>query len=330
MVAGLAGFDDTLVQRLEPRHSAWLGSIGVGSALGALLVGAACGYVGYLLLGSPAAGAAALLAGALFFFNILRLANAGGGAAPSQPFESWKLRPWWPFTVWLVGLVLAQPLVTFVLRGHVDEVIAENRYAIRAVHRATVMGEIDRELAAVDAQLAAIQGGRDEVTDEPAPSATQVPSQRRERLETRRHQLEEARSHAISVVLPGYEAHLDRSGFLADRFRAVWTWPVRAGLLTLAISLLIAAGPLLRWPARSAMYAYQQLRWEQDREIIESSYEASLAERTRLLAAYGGSFTGIRCYFADPPYNTKFLPFGEAASRMKWEELLARLPKGSK
>lgn len=332
-LAGLAGYDTALVARLEPLHAAWFSLIGAGCLVGSLLVGGACGYGALLLFASRALAGAAFVLGGLFFLNVLRLANAGGGAAAaSRPFESWQLRPWWPLAVWLAGLVLAQPIVTYVLRDRVDAVIAGNRYAIIAVHRETVLGEFERRIQSAIAQRESIEQAITRLKRSGAPAVPrEIEALQRNRAEAE-IQLDRAvaaRDRALKVELPAYEAHIGRSGFLANRFRATWTQPERALLLTLVFSVLIASGAILRWPARAAMYAYQRLRWELDRAIVDAAYRANLKRRKRVLGLRPG-FRGIRTYYEDPPYNTVFLPFGRAATTLSWEKALQRVDQSNR
>jgi len=320
---GLAGFDRAVVRELPAKHAAWMYGLAVAGLLGVLLVAAAGAYEMGLLFERRAGYIVGMVFTLLLALNMLRLLNAGLGATASLPFAVWRPKFVAVVLSWCVAALLAQPLVTWVLRDSVDAVIAVKRDAVVTLYREQLRDSLDAEARALTGRIEAIDA---RVAAMEASGIGHVAALRQERvtLVARQTALEDRRRHAEAVDLPAFAASVRRAGFVADRFRAAWQMPASAIALTMLFATLITLGGVLRWPAREAVRAYEAERHRRERALIERVYAES---RTRCERLYSGfaTFQGLPEWYEDPPFNTQPKALYPVATPIEWEALLDRL-----
>lgn len=320
---GLAGFDRTVVRELRAEHAAWIYGLAAAGLLGVVLVGIAGAYEFGLLFERRAGYVLGLILTLLFALNMLRLLNAGLGATAGLPFAVWRPKIVAIVLSWLVAALLAQPLVTLVLRDQVDVVIAVKRDAVVTLHREQRMVALDKEARMLDERSARLD---EKIASMEASGIGYVAPLKVERaeLDARLFALGERRRRAEAVDLPAFAASVQRAGFVADRIRAAWQRPAVAIALTVLFATLITLGGLLRWPARAAVRAYEEVRHRRERALIERAYAENKERCGRLFSRYG-TFEGIKEWYEDPPYNTQPATQGPAPTAIEWEQLMERL-----
>jgi hypothetical protein len=320
---GLAGFDRAVVRELRAEHVAWMYGLAAAGLLGVVLIGISGAYELGLLFERRAGYALGLALTLLFALNMLRLLNAGLGATAGLPFAVWRPKIVAVVLSWIVAALLAQPLVTLVLREQVDVVIAVRRDTVVTLHREQLLGAFDREARTLDERAARLD---EKIASMEASGIGYVAPLKVERteLEARRVALEAQRGRAEAVELPAFAASVQRSGFVADRIRAAWQMPAVAIALTVLFATLVTLGGLLRWPARAAVRAYEEVRHRRERALIEHAYAKNKERCGRLFSRYG-TFEGIKEWYEDPPYNTQPATQGPAPTAIEWEQLMERL-----
>jgi hypothetical protein len=320
---GLVGFDRTVVRELRAEHAAWMYGLAAAGLLGVVLVAIAGAYELGLLFERRAGYALGLAFTLLFALNMLRLLNAGLGATAGLPFAVWRPKLVAVVLSWFVAALLAQPLVTLVMRDMVNAVIAVRRDAVVTLHREQLLGALAEEARTLDERIARLEG---RIASMEASGIGYVAPLKVERaeLEARLVALEERRRRAEKVELPAFAASVQRAGFVADRIRAAWQSPWAASGLTILFATLITLGGVLRWPARAAVRAYEEVRHRRERALIERAYAENKARCGRLFGRYA-TFEAIKEWYEDPPYNTQPATQGPAPTSIEWEQLMERL-----
>jgi hypothetical protein len=161
-VLSFVGYDPAIVLRLKQSDARFF--VG-GSAIALLatgLVSTSAGYGTALTLGVAAAPLVAL-AVAFFFLNLLRLHHAGSGYPLHKPIEDidrWRPAGAAVVVLFVLGLFLTHPLVLWVLRPIIDDVLAARAAEAAAVRAGlgvdaapVVVGLIARTRAAWDEAL---------------------------------------------------------------------------------------------------------------------------------------------------------------------------------
>lgn len=320
---GLAGFDRTVVQTLRAEHAAWIHGLAAAGLLGVILVALAGAYELGLLFERRAGYILGLVLTLLLALNMLRLLNAGLGATAGLPFAVWRPKILAVVLSWMVATLLAQPLVTFVLRDKVDAVIAIRRDAVVTLHREHLMGSLDTEARRLTEKIARASAKIESMEASGIGYIAGIEAERAG-LEARLAAIEERRRRAEDVELPAFAASVRQAGFVADRVRAAWQYPIAASLLTALFATCITLGGILRWPAREAVRVYEAERHRREREFIERAYAESKQRCLQLFEGYA-TFQGIREWHEDPPYNTQPKPPIETVTPIEWEGLMERL-----
>ena len=312
-----------MVRELRADHAIWMYGLAAAGLLGAGLVAIAGGYEMGLLFERRAGYALGMALTLLLALNMLRLLNAGLGATAGLPFTLWRPKVVAVVLSWFVAALLAQPLVTLVLRDKVDPAIAARRDAVVTLHR----GQLLRNLEAEAQRLVEGVARTDErIQSMEASGIGFVAPLKMERVELLAQiaALEERRYRAETVELPAFAASVQRAGFVADRIRAAWQMPITAFGLSVLFATLIALGGLLRWPAREAVRAYEGVRHRRERALIEQAHAESRRQCQQLFERYA-TFQGITEWYEDPPYNTQPRTLIPAATPIEWERLMERL-----
>lgn len=129
------GYDPEIVDGLSAGHRRFFAAAAVASVVAALIVGLGTGYGGWLTLG-PVVAVVLGVAGFLFLVNLLRLHHAGSGYPLHLPIED--IGKWSPagtasVVLFLLGVLLAQPVAFLVLKPRLDAQVAHHIAEQRAV-----------------------------------------------------------------------------------------------------------------------------------------------------------------------------------------------------
>ena len=332
LAAGL-GYDPDRVAELSPRLRRALAVVALSSLPALVLLTAAAGYGAYLASDVVGLGVAVGLGGGLYLLNLLRVAVAGGGVGPQQPYAN--VTSFMPRTVPLVmlallGVFFAQPLILAGLAREQDPQVDELRRALVQLHTDAMLKPLVAERTRAEASL---QSARSRLT---AAQAT-LEARKRElaslggpgRLTVERavaedtRTVEAARAEVDRLVaalaahqdrearvstqdLEPYQRHLARSHFLLRRVQLTWEAPLRPLLATLAMVLLM----VLPWVTsatvgRTAARAYEAARWKMNRALIDTAYAEARRREAAALSQWP-TFEGPRLELhEDAPYNTR-------------------------
>lgn len=129
------GYDPEIVDGLSREDARFFHQAALASLLAALVVAVGTGYGGWLTLGALAAPALAI-AGALFLLNLLRMHHAGSGYPLHLPLEDiahWRPGATASLVLFLLGLLLAQPVAFLVRRPSLDAQVTAHFSEQRAV-----------------------------------------------------------------------------------------------------------------------------------------------------------------------------------------------------
>jgi hypothetical protein len=334
--ASWLGYDPSRVAELSPRLQRALFLVALASVPSVVLLTASAGYGAFLASDSAVLGGAVGLGAGLYLLNLLRVAVAGGGVGPQQPFG--VVTTWMPRTVPLVmlgllGVFFAQPLILAVLKGEQDASVEELRRSLTALHASAVLKAVAEEqgraeaaqheatqrlergkkaLEASEQDLASLpkgaQAGRRTAERAVAEHASALEALRTE-VERTTAALARAREHQARVQaqdLEPYQRSLAHSHFLLRRVQLTWDRPLRPLLLSVMMVLLM----VLPWLAsatvgRTVSRAYEAGRWKATRAVIEAAYAEARRLEAQALSRWP-SFTGLRLELhEDAPYNTK-------------------------
>ncbi len=140
-LASRLGYDPARVAELPPAQQRALGLAALAAvpAVGAL--GVSAGYGAFLASDTLAVAVPVGVAAGLYLFNLLRVAVAGGGVGPQQPYG--VITTFFPRTVPLVMLALlgwffAQPVLLGALKSEHDAEIAALRERLVRIHEQTM------------------------------------------------------------------------------------------------------------------------------------------------------------------------------------------------
>lgn len=365
-LAGLVGYDRTIVAGLAPAHAASLARQGALAMLPVLLV-AVSAAVGLRFAGSPAWMAAGLGAFMGFYMlALLRLSVAGGGAAPHQPEEralKWSPRLVPVFLFAFLGVFFAQPTFLLLRAPRLDPEIAQYRATLMSMHERAVLGpvrqhvgelkknvdavgaQLDRQQAQVDkaeqelravAAASSTAGDGREVEARVLGAALQDARRQRDRLEenhrwfaARLSEAEAEEQRLLSTEVTEYARHMAASQFLVRRIRLAWHAPLPAAGWTLA-NLLLFILPFLigRYVGIHALRAYEAERRLRMRDASKLAFDVFKEEMRTVLRAWD-SFDGQTIeMFTDPPFNTTPRFFaGRKLHRITRQELRRLLAK---
>jgi hypothetical protein len=335
-LAAALGYDPERVAELSPGQQRALALVALTSAPALGLFSGAAGYGLYLASDRVDLGVVGGVGAGLSLLNLLRLAVAGGGVGPQQPYA--RVTTWMPRTAPLVmlallGVFFAQPLILAASAPEQDPAIDELRRALVAAHADAVLRPLadlreggaraveaaQARLDAARAALAKRQQELDGLTEgEPAGRTTLERAVAEDRRAVTELTAEVARQVAALASLREREAaaqaqdlepfrrHLERSHFLLRRVQLTWERPLRPLLLSLAMVLLM----VLPWAAaatlgREAARAYEAARWASTRALIEAAYVESRRLEAAALSGWA-TFTGLRLELhEDAPYGTR-------------------------
>lgn len=335
LAAGL-GYDPDRVAELPARLRRALAVVAGASLPAVVLMSASAGYGAFLVSNRVGVGVAVGLGAGLYLLNLLRVAVAGGGVGPQQPYA--QVTTWMPRTVPLVmlgllGVFFAQPLILAALAPEQDGPIDELRGALVRLHADAVLRPLvdlraraevalegsEGRLEAARARLAERQrelsalgsaGGAGRLTLERAVAddrrSVEALAGEVERLSTAlaRHREREASARARDIE--PYRRHLEQSHFLLRRVQLTWAQPLRPVLWSVAMVLLM----VLPWLTsatlgRTASRAYEAGRWKANRALIDAAYAAARRDEAAALAQWP-TFSGPRLELhEDAPYDTR-------------------------
>lgn len=292
-VAARLGYDPDRVAELPPGQQRALGLAALAAfpAVAGLAVSAAWGA--FLASDSLAVAWPVGAAAGLYLFNLLRVAVAGGGVGPQQPYGT--ITTFFPRTVPLVmlallGVFFAQPLLLAALASEQDAEIEQQRQRLGRLHELAMLEPISRDTALAEAELEKAKGRPDDVA----------------RAERRLAELKERRSRLQLEEIAPFRRHLDSSHFLLRRVELSWERPLRASLFSLAmVALMVLPWLASATIARGAARAYEARRWKANRALIDAAYKRARQEEARALVAYA-TYEGPRLELhEDAPYNTR-------------------------
>lgn len=129
------GYDPEIVAGLSRGDVRFFRVAAACGFLSAIVVGIGTGYGGWLTLG-PIAAVPLGVAGALFLLNLLRLHHAGSGYPLHLPIEDivrWRPALTASIVLFLLGLLLAQPVALLVLKPSLDVRVAAHVAEQRAL-----------------------------------------------------------------------------------------------------------------------------------------------------------------------------------------------------
>ncbi|MFT3837471.1 MAG: DUF4407 domain-containing protein [Myxococcaceae bacterium] len=331
-LASRLGYDPDRVRELPPRFKWALAAVSLASAPAVVLLAGSAAYGTWLASDVPWLSVAVGVGAGLYLWNLLRVAVAGGGVGPHQPFGN--VTTFFPRTVPLVmlsflGAFFAQPLMLGLFAREQDPQIDELRLKLIGMHAVAMtrpfVEERERAQAALDetsdrlatrqklldgrvADFAASREGRTTLEkaiaeDRQALEALKAEAARSREAIARADEGEaQVRAHEVAP----YARHLQQSHFLLRRIQLTWERPARPAGLTVAMVLLM----VLPWLAsatfgRRAARAYEAGRWEANRALIEQAYKEAKRLELQALAQWA-SYDGPRVeLFEDAPYNTR-------------------------
>lgn len=334
-LASRLGYDPARVAELPARMQRALALVALASAPAVVLLTLSAGWGAYLASGLvPLALGVGAFAG-FYLLNLLRVAVAGGGVGPQQPYA--QVTTWMPRTVPLVmlgflGMFFAQPVALAVFKREHDPRIEELRRSLARLHASAILQPLVAQRAGAEAALAAatkrleaaettLEARRREL-NELAPEAPGRATIERALGDDRRavtRQTEEvARLTAVltrareqealatSQDVEPYRRHLAQSHFLLRRVQLTWERPLWPGLIT-ALMMMLMVLPWLASAtlARTASRAYEANRWKSNRALIDAAHAEARRAVAQALAQWP-TWEGPRLeLFEDAPYDTK-------------------------
>lgn len=337
--------------------------LGAGDRRRVLLVGLSCllpcvtafagvGYAADLVAGASRSDVVVALSSAtlamLAVGSLLRITMAGSGIAPQVKPEHaarWRPKHWPAAYLTLVGCILAQPLVVFLLSSRLDAEIGQMRGRVVAMHEAALHGsaeereaelaqraaDVQRRLRGAEARLgreraalAANSGpsgaaGSAAMAEGVSDDATEVTKLQGELVEaTAALQLAGDAAAVQSEEIAAYRSTLESCSFLAERIRLAWSHPLLPAAVTLLTGLLTGLPLLLRQrflgPYAQVQHRAQRVAVARHAALVDRL--ADEAYRRLVLGADGKpkracpTYSGpARARFADPPFNTEPLDF---------------------
>jgi hypothetical protein len=329
------GYDPDRVAELPASMRRALGLVALAALPALVLLTVSAGYGAWLASDAKALGVAVGVGAGLYLLNLLRVAVAGGGVGPQQPFA--RVTTFMPRTVPLVmlgllGIFFAQPLILGWLSSEQDRDIDELRQALVTMHATAVLEPLadlrrraEAGLAQTRARLDVATTTRDARQRELEGLAEAAPGGRtleralaederrvddllrevaRQTSAVEASRQREADASARDVAR--YRQHLERSHFLLRRVQLTWARPLRPALGSLLMMVLM----VLPWLAsatvgRTAARAYEAGRWKVNRALIDAAYAVSRREEAAALARWP-TFTGQRLELhEDAPYDTR-------------------------
>ncbi len=99
------------------------------------------------------------------------------------------------------------------------------------------------------------------------------------------------------------------TGLLAQ-LHALWRTPMTALLWSTVLMVLTSLPAWFRRVHTSAVRAYEQQRWLDERMLVDDAFADGQEQITQLLARVPGFAPPLQLHYADPPYNTRALVFG--------------------
>jgi hypothetical protein len=129
------GYDPDIVRGLPPGDVRFFRVAAACSLLSAIVIGVGTCYGGWLTIG-PIAAAPLGAAGVLFVINLLRLHHAGSGYPlhlPIEDIERWRPAMTASLVLFLLGLLLAQPVAFLVMKPALDGRVATRLAAQRSI-----------------------------------------------------------------------------------------------------------------------------------------------------------------------------------------------------
>lgn len=334
LASGL-GYDPHRVAELSPRQRRALTLVALASVPGVGLLALSAGHGAFLVSDAPGLSVAVGVGAGLYLLNLLRVAVAGGGVGPQQPFG--VVTTWMPRTVplamlALLGVFFAQPLILWLLSAEQDPQVEALRGALVSMHQRAVLAPLADELARTEAalriasdrrdarrgvleararELAAVppgQPGRPTLERALAGDRLDLEAQQQDvdRLTATRARLQARVAQAQARDIEPYRRHLARSHFLLRRVQLTWERPLRPVLLSATMVALM----VLSWFAsatigRTASRAYEAGRWKANRALIDAAHGEARSLEAQALKAWP-SFEGPRLeLFEDAPYNTR-------------------------
>ena len=292
-VAARLGYDPDRVAELAPRHQRALGLAALAAvpAIGALSVSAA--YGAFLSSDALAVAVPVGIAAGLYLYNLLRVAVAGGGVGPQQPFG--VVTTFFPRTVPLVmlallGVFFAQPVLLWALKGEHDPEVDALRQRLGELHALAMLKPVGDEQRLAEADLEKAKARPDDLARARARLAA---------LEQRRHAL-------LRDEVAPFRRHLDRSHFLLRRVELAWNRPLRATLFSLAmVALMVLPWLASATIARGAAQAYEAGRWKANRALIDAAHKQARLQQMQALVEWK-TYEGPRLeLYEDAPYNTQ-------------------------
>jgi hypothetical protein len=348
-IAGAFGaYDPETAMQLEAGDQRRLLLVGLSCLVPCVTAAAGVGYAADLVVGTLSSDAVVAVACAalamLAVGSLLRITMAGSGIAPQVKPEHaarWRPKHWPAAYLTLVGCILAQPLVVFLMSSWLDVEIDLMRGRIVAMHEAALhssaeereaelaegAAEVQRRLRGAEARLERERATLASRNGPAGASGGHVMVEGMGDVESLQGELAEitvalqSAGDAATVQadeVAAYRRTLDSCSFLAERTRLAWTRPLVPAMVTLLTGLLTGL-PLLLRQRFLGPYARAQHRAQRDAVARQSALVDRLANeayRKLVLGADGKprracpSYTGpARARFADAPFNTEPLDF---------------------
>ncbi|MDP3501546.1 MAG: hypothetical protein Q8S33_14470 [Myxococcales bacterium] len=334
-LASRLGYDPARVAELPAHMQRALALVALASAPAVVVLTLSAAWGAYLTSGSVPMAIGVGAFAAFYLLNLLRVAVAGGGVGPQQPYA--QVTTWMPRTVPLVmlgflGLFFAQPVTLAVLKQEHDPRIEALRRSLETLHAEATLQPLRAQRSEAEAALAATQkrldaalellGARQRELSTLAPATPGRGTVERALADDRRsvtRQTEDvarlttlaARARDLEALAEShdvepYRRHLAQSHFLLRRVQLTWERPLRPGLMT-ALMMLLMVLPWLASAtlARTASRAYEANRWKSNRALIDAAHAEARRAVAQALSQWP-TYAGPRLELhEDAPYDTK-------------------------
>jgi hypothetical protein len=154
-IAARLGYDPDRVAELPALQQRALALAALAAAPAVGLLGASAAYGAFLSSDTWAVGIPVGVGAGLYLFNLLRVAVAGGGVGPQQPYG--RITTFFPRTVPLVmlallGVFFAQPLLLGLLAREQDAEIDALRASLLRTHQQAMVKEQSTPSARLEAE----------------------------------------------------------------------------------------------------------------------------------------------------------------------------------
>lgn len=352
IAAAFGAYDQETAMQLEVGDRRRVLLVGLSCLVPCVTAFAGVGYAADLVAGASrsdvviAVSCAALAT--LAVGSLLRITMAGSGIAPQVKPEHavrWRPKHWPAAYLTLVGCILAQPLIVFLLSSRLDAEIGQMRSRIVAMREAALHAsaqeretELTERAAAVQRRLrgaeARLESERAALASRPSRSGASAGAAMVDGIGEGTADVTELRGDLAELAaalqsaedaatvqadeVAGYRRTLESCSFLAERIRLAWTRPLLPAIVTLLTGLLTGLPLLLRQrflgPYARSQHRAQRVAVGRHAALVDRL--ADEAYRKLVLGADGKprracpSYNGSsRARFADPPFNTEPLDF---------------------